>query len=927
MYYNENFLNEDSLPKQLPENELMECFQKFYEGDIEAKNRIIVHNLRLARWIATQYDNTGIEKEELISLGAIGLIKSVNAFDITKGIKFATYAARVIHNEIRMYLRYNKKFKETSNLEDILNADFDGNELRLKDVVPDEKAEFEDRVINNRFNAKVKQTAKELLTEREYIIISYLYALDGTRKTQKEIAEILNICQSYVSRIEKKALRKLRGIEKQISEVEEYRKNTKGNAVIEESASVEESVEKKMSAKKVEKKSPAKPKENNIIAIHETEEEVDFEIFVNLLKLFPPEEIKLYAKFRNIDLEEQENHPAKIAWGGGCSYPTKQSDYIEIIENDLRKMYECYSLCRKRGINKLDAYEKTKKYIIIHSLRFRYPDYALEELKAAVKKLSNKQQEILYLRYGQDLLSFNEFSKDRKNFFSELSYALKKLEEALEKRSFDIHPKSLRAKLPNYSYEELDGYIKTMRRKYQDILYLRYGEKLDEYHFLSQDKPYYYKLHKRALAALMDIINGKNVGKEQRTIINTYKKEDLLYALPKLSEPNQTAIYLRHGKDLSQNISWKRISVPAGEDKDYYSRKYYNCYSRIDTILKHREKASLNVFIKKVGNYSYEKIQQAILFLPKEEQKVIFLRHGEDLTKYNPWPMNKPYNYYLKLYENAINNLKYILRFGKSPEKLQEQNKSPKKEIPLKTTSQKQKSDSNNRKNPKNILAEVNKEDFLWTIQFLNENQLSILHLRHGEHFDQLLDWPKKVPEGKYKNYYSVTYYNTCNRIKNILGNQKKFIKRTNTPISEMNKTENLGVKKEQLTEEKMNLLKAKLYEELYKKYKTLIDANVLEKMINHIVNIENYQENIDEYQTQIENEILLYLLNIYKENLGAVQSQILLDRIKILFRNKVKKQYKNISMEKIDIAIEEAFISYTGERSFEEELESRIRN
>ncbi len=148
------------------------------------------------------------------------------------------------------------------------------------------------------------------------------------------------------------------------------------------------------------------------------------------------------------------------------------------------------------------------------------------------------------------------------------------------------------------------------------------------------------------------------------------------------------------------------------------------------------------------------------------------------------------------------------------------------------------------------------------------------------------------------------------------------------TPKKNKNKQiELLEVSKEKLAEEKINLLKGKLYEELYKKYKTLIDTNTLEIIINRIVIIENDQENINEYQTPIENEILLYLLNIYKENSTSVQNQILLNRIKILFRNKVKKQYPNISIERIDIAIEETFISYTGERSFEEELESRMKN
>ncbi len=781
MQYEERILEGKPLPKPLPKKEIIECFQKFHEGDIDAKNKIIEHNLRLVVKILTQY-KTPYEQKELFSVGVIGLIKSVNTFNIDKGIEFATYAARVINNEILMYFRRNNKHLQVASLEDPLGTDSEGNELRIEDTLFDENAEFEDRVINNRFTAKTRKVLKEVLNERELTIICYRYGFKENQKNQAQLAEILGISRSYVSRIEAKALKKLRAnFEEAFSETEEYHKNTK---------------------------------ENTVFDIHEINEEINFETFVNLLKLFPTWEIKLYTKFRNIDLDRQKINPVKTIRGGG-SYPSKLINYVKIIENDLRKMYEYYNLWRKRGINKLDAYEKTKKYMFKHSIRFRYPDYSLKKIKEAVKTLSAKQQEILYLRYGKNLLSFNEFPNDEKKYSQALCIAHKKLEETLEKKSFEIHPESLRAKLSNYSYEELEGFIKKIPVKYQNILYLRYGKELNKYHPFPKDKPYqnYYNLHKKAWSALMDTINGiKVVEEEPRTIINSYKKEDLLYAIAKLSEPDQTAIYLRHGRDLTQNILWAKISAPAGKHENYYQQKYYNCYSKIDEILQEREdkkRVFLNAFMEKIGNYAYEEVLKAILFLPKEEQEVIILKHGKDLTAFHPWPYNKPYNFYIKLYQNAIHDLKHILKNEKFSIKLQEQ-----------------KTDS----------------------------------------------------------------------------------------------------EKEQLSEEKINLLKAKLYEEVYQKYRAIIDSNILEAIINRIVNSENYQENIEEYQTQIENEILLYLLNIYKENPDTFQNRLLLDRIKMLFRKKIKKQYRDNSSKKIDLAIEEAFISYTGERSFEEELALKIK-
>ncbi len=168
----------------------------------------------------------------------------------------------------------------------------------------------------------------------------------------------------------------------------------------------------------------------------------------------------------------------------------------------------------------------------------------------------------------------------------------------------------------------------------------------------------------------------------------------------------------------------------------------------------------------------------------------------------------------------------------------------------------------------------------------------------------------------------------TILKVTNNVPQQKIVLqKQTSTLINEKKTQSNENnasiavTEKEQLTEEKLDLLKAKLYKE----YKSLIDSKVLESIINNIVNYEGL--NIKEYQPQIENTILLYLLNLYKENPDAMRNKLLLNRIKLVFRKKVKKRYKNISIERIDIAIEEAFTSYTGERSFEEELNSRMKN
>ena len=201
------------LPPPLPseqENQVIGDLGTEYED--EAKAILIEHNLRLVVYIAKKIDNTGVGVEDLISIGTIGLIKSINTFNPEKNIKLATYASRCIENEILMYLRRNNKTKMEVSIDEPLNVDWDGNELLLSDILgTDEDVVGKD--METDVERKLLKTAIEKLSGRERMIIELRFGLntsDGEEKTQKEVADMLGISQSYISRLEKKIMGRLK---------------------------------------------------------------------------------------------------------------------------------------------------------------------------------------------------------------------------------------------------------------------------------------------------------------------------------------------------------------------------------------------------------------------------------------------------------------------------------------------------------------------------------------------------------------------------------------------------------------------------------------------------------------------------------------------------------------------------------------------
>ena len=200
----------DKLPPPLNETEERDAVIKASKGDINAKNKLIEHNLRLVVFLAKKYENTGYDVEDLVSIGSIGLIKGINTYKLDKNIKLATYASRCISNEILMFLRKNKKRRGEISFEDALNYDAEGNELHLEDILGTE-IDYVPNEYEKILNKEILEKEIDCLDEREKNIMTLRYGLNNTKEyTQKEVAEKLGISQSYISRIEKKVIKRLK---------------------------------------------------------------------------------------------------------------------------------------------------------------------------------------------------------------------------------------------------------------------------------------------------------------------------------------------------------------------------------------------------------------------------------------------------------------------------------------------------------------------------------------------------------------------------------------------------------------------------------------------------------------------------------------------------------------------------------------------
>ncbi len=199
-----------TLPPPLSSEEEIDVMNRLSMNDESARETLIVHNLRLVVYIAKKFENTSVNIEDLISIGTIGLIKAVNTFSIDRKIKFATYASRCIENEILMFLRKASQRRNEVSIEEPLNTDWDGNELLLCDILGSD-ADIINRDIEQELECNLLLDAVSRLNTREAMIMELRFGLNGNKEhTQKQVADLLGISQSYISRLEKKIIKKLK---------------------------------------------------------------------------------------------------------------------------------------------------------------------------------------------------------------------------------------------------------------------------------------------------------------------------------------------------------------------------------------------------------------------------------------------------------------------------------------------------------------------------------------------------------------------------------------------------------------------------------------------------------------------------------------------------------------------------------------------
>ena len=209
-FFTGSVISGGSFPKPLSAEEEAECLKRMQEGDKSAKDKLISHNLRLVAHVVKKYSGAA-ETDDLISVGSIGLIKAINTYQTGKGTQLATYTARCIENEILMLLRANKKYKNDVYLNDPVGADKDGNELTLMDLLCEKDDTVFYQVDKSVEREKFLSFIREVLTEREYTVLCLRYGLKGQKNyAQREVAKFLKISRSYISRIEKKSIDKLK---------------------------------------------------------------------------------------------------------------------------------------------------------------------------------------------------------------------------------------------------------------------------------------------------------------------------------------------------------------------------------------------------------------------------------------------------------------------------------------------------------------------------------------------------------------------------------------------------------------------------------------------------------------------------------------------------------------------------------------------
>lgn len=740
-----------------------ELYIKAALKDKEAIAEIVKRNQGLVKSVASRYANRGLNFDDLMQEGNIGLLMAIEKFDFKKGFSFSTYAsywirqeinrgianqARMIRVPVHVYEDLNKFLWKQSQLEAFLGhqptlqelvqhlglteeqiqeylrlgaepASLETNigedeDSELINFIADSNSVQAEEIIEKFSANEIIEIVKEILTEKEWKVLILRFGLvDGTSHTLEEVAQLFGLTRERIRQIETKALQKIKSSPK----IKHYND---------------------IDYKDIFQNKVGIQKQNELKKVYDLKEihpDLTFDLFKQFAVFFKETDMKNFCMYHGISLKYNCLYLPKKQ-----EYPESFKRYMQYIEEEFRTLYEHYLVLtnvRKMENDKIE--DSLKKYMINHYLNFRFPEFTYKELTRKVADLPINQRKIMYLRFGKNLLEFHSFPKDGKNYYAMLGKAFKTIqtEKSLEYGNY------LQKKYSNLTLEQLQNYVEQLPKTYRNILYQHYGTTLDSYYSFLENRTKNSNLTEIAIRKLDEIINGK-------------------------------------------------------QEKD----------------VKHTSKEK-SVLEEKLKEYTLEEIQNAVIILKKEYKYVLCLRHGNCLDEFKPFPNTKPYMFFKKIYEEAIEELKEVLYKEKFPKKYEAREQKRKEQMALREERKKAeaKKSSSRAKSHHNILFTEDKELVKWAVGELKEASQEILYLRNGKELNLVRDWPP-APKDKCKNYYYVRYNQIIKQVEILIANKKngvvtqKKVKEPKTSILTKYTSEEIAYAYEYLSEKNKEIFK-----------------------------------------------------------------------------------------------------------------------
>lgn len=661
--------------KLLTREEEVELAKRIEKGDMEAQNIFIQANERLVFSIARRYMGKGLEFEDLCQEGQIGLIKALQKFDYRKGCKFSTYATWWIHqavsraimdlartirvpvhraaefghidkirNQLIMELNREPKLSELAerldmdvySLEELLKQNpsvvsleskvGDEENTELKDFLVDAKSEFEDDAIKKQLASEVLSVGKEILNERQYIVLMLRFGLyDQRPRTLEEVGKILGVTRERVRQIEAKALRILRRRFRRSEVARKYKVPT-------------ESVS----------KAPNYP----TFDVHSIHPLLTVSTLVEFLYLFPNLERVHYCNFVGIDLSQKKIIPNKV-----LPLNIKQKKERDMIENDLKTLaLEYFNYLGKKQCTEEQMVPHLLKFITRRSLRFRYPKFSLKQIMDTVNLLSFKRRDAIFKIHGNDLCSYLVSNDNKPTSLLYLAY--QDIDDILNGRKvFKTKERqnkllSLMKKYPNITRKQWILYVNNLPKKQREAILFLHGEMLNENRSIPvEEYAKYYANYQNGIQSLEKYALGIKTAltpKEQLMKVLAVDDFPLIEEAILMLEMNEREfLWLIYGKNFEK--------IPVIFD----AQKYEKVLTKLKDVLVSLKSKKNNDFFQLLEKYPDVLEQQWIMYvksLPEQQRKVTFLIHGENLNEHNAIPKDDYSKHYAN-YQRAIRNL------------------------------------------------------------------------------------------------------------------------------------------------------------------------------------------------------------------------------------------------------------------------------